>query len=59
MSYTKSVTLWCDVEEDEDCLIHSGSIPCSRVTQIRNDDQMAWGWVYRDGKDICPSCDEV
>lgn len=49
MSYTKKVTLWCDVEG---CPNHF-SVGTASVAQAR---RLALNWCVSMGNDLCPTC---
>ena len=49
MTWSKTVTLWCD---GEDCYEW---VKTSNAT-VRATRKNAGDWVYRDGEDLCPNC---
>lgn len=51
MGWTKTVTIWCD-----GCgMGEQTSVPTVGEARDRVDDI---GWIYRDGEDMCPDCQE-
>ncbi len=51
MSYSKTVTLWCD---KKDCLEwYSSEDPITRETRKNAKKD---GWIYQNGSDLCPKC---
>lgn len=56
MSWSKSVTLWCDKGDAEYCPEHTGNLDTSRVSVARERMAEQRGWVHKNGEDICPYC---
>jgi hypothetical protein len=61
MSYTKAVTIWCDGIEDDGsgCVewhdgMGGGAIGDTPTVKAARDGGRAAGWVYRNGRDLCP-----